>query len=73
MSDDNPIALKPEIILDADGRPRSVLLSIEEYEALLELLEDVRDSITFDTAVEHSSGLRDLEDVLADMRKDGLL
>jgi len=67
------IAIKPEFIMDEQGKPRSVLLSIKDYEALLELLEDVRDSIVFDAAFESSEGLRELEDAVADMRKDGLL
>lgn len=73
MPDKNTIALRPEIILDEEGKPRSVILSIAEYEALLELLEDVSDSIVFDKAVEKSTGLRDLADVVEDLERDGLV
>jgi PHD/YefM family antitoxin component YafN of YafNO toxin-antitoxin module len=35
--------LHPEFLTDRDGTPRSVLLPIEEYEALLERLEALED------------------------------
>lgn len=36
-------ALHPQFVTDPDGKRLSVLLPIEEYEALLEALEDAED------------------------------
>jgi hypothetical protein len=33
----------PQYLVDADGRRRAVVLDIEEYERLVELLEDAAD------------------------------
>jgi hypothetical protein len=35
--------LHPQFLIDADGKPLSVLLAIAEYEALIERLEDLED------------------------------
>jgi predicted DNA-binding protein len=35
--------LHPQFLTDTDGKPRSVLLPIEEYAALLDRLEDLED------------------------------
>jgi len=42
------IAVHPQYITDADGKKLSVILSLNEFEALLESLEDIDDVQLFD-------------------------
>ncbi|MCH7471895.1 hypothetical protein IIA79_02975 [bacterium] len=73
MAGTQSIVLHPQYVVDETGTRRSVLLSIEEFESLMELIEDTNDAAAFDRAVEESTGSRDLEDVVADLKRDGLL
>lgn len=42
------MTLNPQFITDAKGRRKSVILSIKEYEQLLEQLEDAEDIRLYD-------------------------
>lgn len=65
--------IHPQFVIDDQGKARSVVLSIEEFDALMELVEDANDAEALDLAVESSTELRDFSAVLADLKRDGLL
>lgn len=44
MDKAGPIEIHPRFVVDAEGRRQSVLLSIEEFEALMQELEDYADA-----------------------------
>jgi len=68
------IAIKPQYLTDEEGHRTAVVLSLEEFEAVMELVEDRNDAEALDRAIEESSGLfHDLDDVLERMKKDGRL
>jgi len=68
------IALKPQYVTDEEGHRQAVVLSLAEFEAILELIEDHNDAEALDKAVAESSGVfHDLDDVLARMKRDGQL
>jgi hypothetical protein len=67
------IALKPQYLTDSEGHRKAVVLSLEEFQAIMELIEDQLDAAAFDNAVETSEGLERLEDVAAEFKRDGLL
>jgi hypothetical protein len=73
MSASATVKFKPRFITDEQGHKQGVLLSMEEFEAVLEVIEARNDAADFDTAVDASTGLRDLDDVVADLKRDGLL
>jgi len=73
MSDQRVLVLHPQYVVDEKGDRRSVVLSIEEFEELMEVIEDLNDAAALDSAVEQSTGLRDLDDVVAGLKHDGLL
>lgn len=50
------LEVHPRFITDTDGKKVSVILSMEEFEALLEELDDIEDVKLFDAA------LHDVED-----------
>lgn len=39
-----PPVLKPQFVTDEDGQPVAVILSMSEFEAISELLEDLEDA-----------------------------
>lgn len=73
MSTSATVEFNPQFVTDPQGRRQGVLLSMEEYEAVLEIVEARNDAEDFDRAVEASTGLRDLDDVVAELKRDGLL
>lgn len=60
--------IKPEYITDTDGKRKAVILSIEEYEELLEDMEDlaVLAERREEPTISH-------EDLVADLRRNGYL
>jgi hypothetical protein len=39
------VEVHPQFLVDAEGKPQSVLLSIAEYEALMDRIEDFEDAL----------------------------
>ncbi len=73
MDNARVIAIHPQFVVDETGRRRSVVLSLEEFEELMELVEDRNDSIALDEAVERSTGLEEFSTVMDDLKRDGLV
>ncbi len=67
------ISLKEEFVVDADGKPRAVLLSIKEYKKLLRLLEDMEDALDLKKAIETNKSFISHKDLKDKLRKQGLL
>lgn len=63
-----------EYIVDGQGNKKYVLLPVEEYEALIERIEDLEDVRVYDEAVANDDGTRiPLEDALEELKRDGKL
>ncbi len=60
--------IKPDYITDADGRRKAVILPIEEYEELLEDIEDL--AILAERREEPTISH---EDLLAELKRNGYL
>ena len=73
MADDRQIGCARQYLVDAQGKRLAVLIPIEEYESLMELVEDHNDAIAGDKAVAESEGYIELEDFTAGLKRDGLL
>jgi hypothetical protein len=67
------LRINPRYVVDEHGENREVLLSIEDYRALLELVEDYLDARTLAEAVRTETQFRPFAEVVADMRRDGVL
>jgi hypothetical protein len=65
--------MHPQFLVDETGKRRSVVLSIEEFEGLMELVEDLNDAAALDAAVAGSSGLVDFDAVVDGLKRDGRL
>lgn len=62
---------KQDVVIERNGKPVAVLLSVEEYQAVQEMLEDYRDTLIADEiyeawlageeeTVDHETALKDL-------------
>jgi len=56
------IAVHPQYITDAEGKKLSVILPINEFEALVESLEDLDDVQLFDAAKANPEEAIDIDD-----------
>jgi len=52
------MTVQPQYIIDKDGNKISVIISIEEYNAFIELLEDMDDVRIYDEAKKEDDGTR---------------
>ncbi len=64
---------KIQYIVDEKGKPRSVVLSIAEYERMLAKLEDTDDALALDEARRKTTSYTDFEKVKANLKKAGRL
>lgn len=65
--------LHPQYIVDDLGKRKGVLLGVEEYQRLLEVLEDQLDAADLDQAVAQELQFAPYEQVRADLTAKGLL
>lgn len=62
--------INPQYLINDKGQKTSVLLSIKEYQHLMQCLEDLEDTLEMDAAVRTEMNFRDYRDVRADLIKD---
>jgi len=63
----------PYFVVNDKGQKKYVLLSVAEYERLLQHLEDLEDALSLDEAVRTAKEFRNYADVRAELRKAGRL
>jgi hypothetical protein len=64
------VKLEPKVYYDTAGKPESVLLSFEEFKAILDELEDNADLRALEQAMERSEGTISLSDFIAELDAD---
>lgn len=67
------LKINPQYLFDDKGEKTSALLTIKEYQLLMQRLEDLEDIIEMDAAVETETEFRDYQDIRADLIKEGKL
>ena len=67
------INLHPRFVVDSSGEASEVVLSLQEFRELMELLEDYIDARDLDEAIKTAKGFTPLGDVIAELKRDGLL
>ena len=65
--------INPQYLVDDTGERTAALLSIKEYQFLMQRLEDLEDILEMDAAVRTETDFRDYRDVQADLIKEGKL
>lgn len=65
--------INPQYLVDDKGEKTAALLSIKEYQILMQRLEDLEDMLEMDVAVQTETDFRDYQDIRADLIKEGKL
>lgn len=65
--------INPQYLVDAKGERTAALLSIKEYQLLMQRLEDLEDMLEMDIAVQTETDFRDYQDIRDDLIKEGKL
>ena len=65
--------INPQYLIDDKGEKTAALLSIKEYQILMQRLEDLEDMLEMDVAVRTETEFRDYQDIQADLKKEGKL
>jgi len=67
------VKLHPQFIVDDRGERKSVVLSVEEYRTLLEIVEDQLDAADLDQASAVETDFTPYSQVRGDLKAEGLL
>lgn len=62
--------IKPKYVVDEKGRKTAVVLSIKDYRALMQRLEDLEDALDLDHAVETATSFRPYYEIRAELQVD---
>lgn len=62
--------IKPKYVVDEKGRKTAVVLSIKDYRALMQRLEDLEDALDLDQAVEMATGFRAYSEIRTELQLD---
>ena len=63
--------VKPKYLVNERGRKTSVVLSMKDYQRLLQRLEDLEDALALDEAVETATGFRGYNEIRAELQREG--
>ena len=61
--------ITPKYITDEDGNKTSVILTIEEFDSIMEMLEDLEDVKSYDKSKSEPQSFRESEEVFKDIDK----
>ena len=67
------MTLKEKYVVDADGKPRAVVLDIRTYRRLMRHVEEMEDALALDEAVRTAKSFRSYDAIRAELDKDGRL
>ncbi len=64
------VDIKPKYVVNEKGRKTAVVLSIKDYRALMQRLQDLEDALDLDHAVETATGFRPYTEIRAELQLD---
>ena len=64
------LKIKPKYVVNEKGRKTAVVLSIKDYRALMQRLEDLEDALDLDHAIETAMGFREYSEIRAGLQVD---
>lgn len=62
--------IKPKYVVDEKGRRTAGVLSIKDYRALMQRLEDLEDALDLDRAVETATGFWEYSEIRSELQLD---
>ncbi len=67
------LKINPQYLVDDKGEKTAALLTIKEFQLIMQRLEDLEDTLEMDAAIETETEFRDYQDIRADLIKEGKL
>ena len=67
------VSINPQFLVDEKGKTKSVLLSVSDYDKLIQHLEDLKDTLILDESVRTAKGFRNYAEIQAELKKSGRL
>lgn len=64
--------IKPKYVVDEKGRKTAVVLSIKDYCALMQRLEDLEDALDLDRAVEAATDFRKYSEIRSELQMNSV-
>ncbi len=65
------LKINPQYLVDDKDEKTAVLLTIKEFQLLMQRLEDLEDTLEMDDAVKTDTEFRDYQDIRSDLIKEG--
>lgn len=65
--------IKPKYVVDEKGRKTATVLSMKDYRALMQRLQDLEDALDLDRTVETATSFREYAEIRAELEKEGKL
>ncbi len=67
------LKINPQYLFNDKGEKTAALLSIKEFQLLMQHLEDLEDILEMDAAVKAETEFRDYQNVRTELIKEGIL
>lgn len=67
------LKINPQYLVDDKGEKTAALLTIKEFQLLMQRLEDLEDILEMDAAVETETEFRNYQNIRTDLIKEGKL
>ena len=65
--------IRPKYLVNDKGRKTAAVLTMKEYRALMQRLQDLEDALELDEAVETATGFREYTEIRAELQCEGKL
>ena len=63
-------SIRPKYLVNEKGRRTAAVLSMKDYLALIQRLQDLEDALELDEAVETATGFREYAEIRTELQKD---
>ena len=67
------LSIRPQYLVNDKGRKTAAVLSIKEFRALMQRLQDLEDALELDEAVETATGVREYAEIRTELQNEGKL
>ena len=65
--------IRPKYLVNEKGRKTAAVLSMKDYRALMQRLQDLKDALALDEAVETATDFREYTEIRAELQSEGKL
>lgn len=65
--------IRPKYLVNEKGRKTAAVLSMKEYCALMQRLQDLEDALELDEAVDTATGFREYTEIRTELQNEGKL